>query len=240
MKEIDFLPEWYKEGKRRRVHMRRQYIALTVIFLTMLTYNMTAEHRIGAAVSRLEDQRRGAEDVTFEFNRISRELGEYQAKTNAIKQIDSRINLGAVLAEISHVMGDRVILSRLEFISEAFPQADKKEQKANASAVRTAGKPNGGNKPAPLGDVRFRIVLAGVAIDASDVGALVCRLDESPYFQRVYPSFSRNTTINVSSEKTGELPGWEPGQASPRAKEALQVSQFEITCYLANYEETGV
>jgi hypothetical protein len=46
MKEIDFLPEWYKEGRRRRLHMRRQYAVLMVFFLAMVTYNTIATHKI--------------------------------------------------------------------------------------------------------------------------------------------------------------------------------------------------
>jgi hypothetical protein len=242
VKEIDFLPEWYKEGKRRRTYMRRQYVALTVIFLTMLTYNLTAEHRIAkasAAVSRLEDQRIRAEHVMLEFNRISKELGEHQTEANALKRIDSRVNLGAVLAEISHVIGDRVILSRVEFVSEALSEEDKKAQSKGGSTVRTVGKSSSTAKQIPLGNVRFRIVLAGVAIDPADVGELVCRLDDSPYFRRVYPSYSRNGKVSVSMKEGKEPEGRETGQISTDARETLQISEFEITCYLANYEEIG-
>ena len=240
MKEIDFLPEWYKEGKRRRVHIRRQYIALTTVFLTMLTYNLTSEHRIGkanAALSQLQGRRIQANDVMREFNRVSRELGGHQAKANTIRRIDSRINLGAALAEISHVMGDRVILTRVEFISEAFPPDDKKGQKGSGSAVRSAQKSGQTGEAASLGDVRFRIALAGVALDSGDVGDLVCRLDESPYFRQVYPSFSRNSRISVPTNVTEGPQGQDTGQARTDVKETFPISEFEIGCYLANYEE---
>ncbi len=242
MKEIDFLPEWYKEGKRRRVHIRRQYIALTTVFLTMLTYNLTSEHRIAkanVALSQLQGQRIQADDVMREFNRISRELGGYQAKADAIRQIDSRINLGAALAEMSHVIGDRVILSGAEFVSEAFLQEGKKTQKGSGSAVRSAEKSGNMAEAAPQGDVRFRIVLTGVALDPGDVGDLVCRLDESLYFRHVTPSFSRNGKISVPTSVTEGPEEYGTGQVSTKVEETFQVSRFEIVCYLANYEEIG-
>ena len=33
VKELDFLPEWYKDDKRRQLHVRRQYVALVAVFL---------------------------------------------------------------------------------------------------------------------------------------------------------------------------------------------------------------
>ncbi len=240
MKEIDFLPEWYKEGKRRRVHMRRQYIALAVVFLTMLTYNLTAEHRIARAsarIAQLEDRRVQAEEVMREFNRINRALGAHKAKADAIRQIDSRISLGAVLAEISHIVDDRVILSRTEFIAEPAAQVAKKQANNSGSAVRAASKQGPRSQDVPLGDVRFRIVLAGVAVEQGDVGTLVCRLDESPYFKRVVPSFSRPGTIYLPPKSDGEPAVTSTDPRTPKMKEAFQVSEFQITCYLANFEE---
>ena len=64
MREIDFLPEWYKEGKRQRLHMRRQYVVLAVAFIAMISYNLTSTHRItraGAELARLEGKRVEAE-----------------------------------------------------------------------------------------------------------------------------------------------------------------------------------
>lgn len=231
MREIDFLPEWYKESKRRRLHLRRQYVALTVIFLAMLTYNLTSEYRVakaGAEIMQFEDQRVEAEEVMRQFNQISRALGEHKAKAEVIEQIDSRIDLGAVLAEISHLINDRVVLSRVDFISEPIARTDKK-QSGGGSTVRAVSRSDNAAGQALLGDVRFRIVLAGVAVESGDTTALFSRLEESPYFTRVSMSFSRPGTINVSPGPTGQTPA--------RARETLGVTAFEMTCYLANYEE---
>jgi hypothetical protein len=76
-----------------------------------------------------------------------------------------------------------------------------------------------------LGDVRFRILLAGVAASPENVGELVCRLEASSFFRNVYSSGFRNRSIEVPVARAADV------------KETLQVSEFEITCYLANYEE---
>ena len=85
--------------------------------------------------------------------------------------------------------------------------------------------------------MRFRVVIGGVAADASDVAALICMLEDSPYFCKVVPSFSRTIVINVAgnpsfnSESTNETV-----QKNEKNKQ-IKVSEFEISTYLANYCE---
>lgn len=239
MKDIDFLPEWYQEGKRRRVHIRRQYVALSVVFLTMLSYNLTSEHRISRAsakIARLEDRRIEAQEVMAEFNQISRALGQQRAKADIIRRIDSRINVGAVLAEISHMTGEQVILNRVEFLSEPVAQAAPQSSDNSGSTIRAVARSNKSAQEVPLGDVRFRIVLAGAATDPADAAALVRKLDESAYFTRVSPSFSQPGKLSIAP-KGPEVPV--QGGVVPLAagKDTFQVTEFEIMCYLANYEE---
>ncbi len=233
MKEIDFLPEWYLEGKRRRVHMRRQYVALTIVFLGMMAYNLTSAHRISRAtaeVAKLESRRVQAEKATERYGAITRELSQYQAKADLLDKVDSRIDPAALVAEISHLIGGNIVLNRVEFLSEPV-QGNEAASKSTSTAVRAVNPPATAAGAAKLGDVKFRIILAGIAAGSDDVGALVCRLEESSYFRQAHFSFSRNNTIRVAPAAGAD------GGSPDGAKQALQVSEFEITCYLANFEE---
>ncbi len=239
MKDIDFLPEWYKEGHRHRVHMRHQYAALVCVVLAMICYNVTATHRINqasAAIDGMDDQRRMAEQVTYEFDATNRLFRERQAKVDLVAQMDSKIDVGAVLAELSHIITGRVVLSRLEFISEVIAVAKDKAQGGKTPAVRPV---SGGaaTKSVALGDVRFRIVIGGVAESPADVGALACLLEESPYFKQVYPSVSRSGKIEMTVASPSTSGGSSVNPAAGQGREVLHGSEFEITCYLANYEE---
>ena len=80
----------------------------------------------------------------------------------------------------------------------------------------------------PLGHVRFKVVISGVAADASDVAALICRLEDSPYFFQVVLSFSRSAELKVESI----LPA---SGGTPKAGADITVSEFEIHCDLGNY-----
>jgi len=208
MKEIDFLPEWYKESRRRQVHMRRQYAALALIFLGMMTYNLTATHKTAQAtaeLARFEEQRVRAENMLNEFNVTAKALSDVQTKADLINRIDSKIDVeGSALGGLG---------------------------------VRTADQGASAAKGVSLGDVRFKIILAGVAATPADVAALVCRLDDSAYFREVYPSYSRTTAVSVPARNTRVQTAAPGGNPAAQKTETIETSEFEITCYLANYEE---
>ena len=95
--------------------MRRQYAILAGIVCAMISYNLIATHRIDAVagtIDSLDNQRRVAEQVIHEYDTLNRQLNVRQAKVDLIGQVDSRFNLGAVLAELSHTISGRVALSR--------------------------------------------------------------------------------------------------------------------------------
>ena len=224
MKEIDLLPEWYKSGRRRKVGYRTQYIALGGVFVLMLMWNFVATHSISKATAQIAYvQSKQAEPISAaqEFGKLRGELAQLQKKTSIMEELGSKINVAGVLAELSFLIDEKVVLSQVDFKAEKF--ADNPDSKANSvTAVRAAGSNFARNESSLPGQVRFKVVISGVASDAGDVAELICKLEESPYFCLVYPSFSRNAEIKAPAKSTTEN---------------LQVSEFEISCYLANYSE---
>jgi hypothetical protein len=93
----------------------------------------------------------------------------------------------------------------------------------------------------PLGDVRFKVVIGGVAADASDVAALICSLEDSPYFYQVVPSFSRTAVItqtgNSSFHSKINNENSKGIVQQNKGNNQIQISEFEISSYLANYCE---
>jgi len=228
MKEIDFLPEWYKSGRRRQISYRTQYVALAGIFIVAVVWNSITVYSISkakAGLTQMAPKQAQAQRVTREFAKIKNEMAQLQKKANILGEIDSRINIASVLAEMSFLIDERIVLSKVEFKAEKFEgKQGGRTSGYSGSAVRVAGN-FAGRKTVPLGDVRFKVVINGVASDASDVAGLICKLEESPYFCLVYPSFSRNGKIKVRKGPGGQ---------------DLDVTEFEIGCYLANYSELTV
>jgi hypothetical protein len=83
------------------------------------------------------------------------------------------------------------------------------------------------------GDFRFKVVITGMAVDAGCVADLICRLEDSPYFCLVYPSFSKSGQVSGHKDKPAI------GKGGKQPMENYQVSEFEINCYLANYRQLG-
>jgi hypothetical protein len=223
VKEIDFLPEWYKSGRKREVGYRTQIIGLGGVLVIMIVWNVVTAHSISkdrAIVKRNIAMQAEAKTVSLEFAKIKSETAGWRKKLKSMEEMDSKIDVPAVLAEMSYLIDDNIVLSQVEFDAERFDDEQQaKASRQTANVIRVAGGSLLGRGKPPLGDVRFKVLIKGVAADASNIAELICRLEGSPYFCLVYPSFSRNRKMKVGPEKN------------------LPVSEFEISCYLANYQE---
>jgi len=245
MKEIDFLPEWYKSGKRRQVSYRTQYIAIGGVFVVMMVWSFIAQRSISnaqAQISEMAKKQAQAQTVSTKYAQLEDEIRILRKNAESIEKIDSKIDVASVLAEISFLLDERIVLQRLEFVAEKFANEQENTQSPNAGKVVRVVQNNSGNKKElPLGNVRFKVVMAGVAADTNDVAALMCKLEDSPYFCQAKLSYSRGdgeigienaagTNIVKRTEEKREF------VREAGTKDKIQVNEFEINCYLANYQ----
>ena len=232
MKDIDFLPEWYKSGIRREVSYRTQYIALGGVFLVMTVWSLTTTHSISKARAKFADMsvtHTQAERASAELVAVEDKLRSLQKKFKSTEEIDSRIDVASVLAEISYLTEETIVFNKVEFVAEKFP--DKQQGKTSAGAVVRADRVQTGEKQQlPLGQVQFKVVIGGVAANANNVAVLICKLEDSPYFCQVVLSFLRSA--EVEAESTPPING-----STPDAGASIPVSEFGIHCYLANYRK---
>ena len=223
MKEIDFLPEWYKSGRQRQIGYRAQVLGMGGVLLIMIVWNFIATHSIskaGAEVQQRKAIQAEAEAVSREFTGIISEVAGLKKQVKFMKKMDSKIDVASVLAEMSYLIDDNIVLGKVEFDAEKFVDARRPKASGRTNtAARAAGRNLAGKGELSIGDVRYKVVISGVATNAGDIAELLCKLEESPYFCQVYPSFSRNRKMKVGTGKN------------------FQVSEFEISCYLANYRE---
>lgn len=228
MKEIDLLPEWYKSNKRRQFSYRTQYVVLGGMLMIMLVWNLVTESSISQVMAELvqaETAKAKVEDALQEYANIESQLALLRKRSDILEKTDSRINIPSVLGEMSYLIDNRIILNKVQFTSERFEKKQKTEPEgaaASAAVIRVSGSGFGKEETKLLGDVRFRIVISGIAPDAGDVALLILRLEESPYFAQVIPSYSRPQ---------------KPKSREDGPKKDYRMSEFEISCYLANYRE---
>ena len=109
MKEIDFLPEWYKSGQRRQVSYRAQYIALGGVLVVMVVWNFIATHSISkvrAQFAQMSTKQAEAEGLSVKLAELKSELRGLQEKAESIEDIDSKIDVAGVLAEMSFLIDE--------------------------------------------------------------------------------------------------------------------------------------
>ena len=245
MKEIDFLPEWYKSGKRRQISYRKQYIVLGSVLMLMVMWNFITTRSISKAQAQfvnMETRQAEAENLSIQLEQLKSKLEVVQGKAKIIEKIDSRIDVANVLAEMSFLIDEAIVLSKVEFVAEKFQEKQQGQQSAGSgTVVRAVRATLNDMQKVPLGDVRFKVVINGVAVDASDVAAMICKLEDSPYFCQVVLSYSKNTEItakdnlSIRSNAKSESSTWNALKYEGNKK--IQVSEFEISSYLANYIE---
>ena len=248
MKEIDFLPEWYKSGRRRQVSYRTQYIAIGGVFVVMVVWSFITTHSISQAkaqYAQMATNQAQAENVSAKLAELENGMSLLRKNAESIEEIDSRIDVAGVLAEMSYLIDEKIVLRKAEFIAEKFLEED--DVKSPPVAVVRAVQTSLSNKnKLPLGNVRFRVVIAGVAADASDVATLMCKLEDSPYFCQVVLAFSRGDAeigiekASSSFAETDVAGGTVKNKDRVResgVQSKIHVNEFEINCYLANYCE---
>lgn len=217
MKEIDFIPEWYKNKKRQQMGYRAQYVVVGVIILSIAVWNFITQSAVSKAKATLavsQCNNTAIAGVTEEFSKIKSQIAELQKKKNILKEINSKITVSNVLAEIGFVTTENIVLNEISLKAEKVSQEN-----------RGSGDVSGDNKNMFLGDVKFKISVNGVALNPGDVANLICDLENSPYFCGVIPAYSRNRFV---------MPESALGQKHS------YVTEFSLDCYIENYKETIV
>jgi hypothetical protein len=210
-----------------------QYIVLACMFGVMMMWNFVSLNSVSnatATLAQMASKRSQVQIASKEFTKVKNELADLNKKVNILGEIDSKIDVANLLAEMSFLIDENIVLSKVEFISERFKQPNTNV----GAAVRVAGTESDRLRGPHLGDVLFKVLISGIAADASDVAALVRKLEESPYFCKVYPSISRNKTVQVTGNTVRG--GQDRTKRAPNS-DSYRVSEFEISCYLANYRQ---
>jgi hypothetical protein len=208
MKEIDFLPDWYKHGRVQQKKYREFYIALGLIAFVMTVWSLFANGRVAAAMAKntaLQNSKLVQMRAKSEYDATQKQLSLLLSEQQMLDSVNSHIVVSNVISEMSHLLSGRVVLKKLEIKKELFGEQNTKGgiQVVSAGIDRTKSFDS---------ETRFKIILSGLAADAAEVAEMLNRIEQSDYFFQVIPGFSRN--VNVGQR---------------------QVCEFEMTCYLSNY-----
>lgn len=213
MKELDFLPQWYRADRQRKQCRYRHYVLFALVVALVAGWSFI----IGRSVSSLQAETRQVESILHEGQKTIQQALEMEMEIEHLSQqadilaaLTPRTAISAVLGELSQRVSENIIFSRVLWVQE--PLADK--QTSASSAVRIgAAKPDESVSLLPDGPQGTRVTLTGIAAGGAEVAQLIDRLETSGYFKNVSPGFSR-------AKKIGDK----------------EVAEFEITCRVADYE----
>ena len=125
MKEIDFLPQWYKKSKRRQSSYRRQYVEVAFLLVAMILWSFVGGRFLTHAQARLktaEDYLTVTKPFNAEFDRFQAELKTLQKDYAILEKLDTKVNVSNIIAEIAFLIDDNIILESICIQSENFEQ----------------------------------------------------------------------------------------------------------------------
>lgn len=212
MKEIDFIPEWYRSGRRRKMNYRRQYVILGCLFGAMAVGSLA----LGLSVSKGQEyvERTEAAQETYEtiqnrFLKTQAQFLDLTQKQRLLNTLDPQLQYGAVIAEITHLVPSNIMLKHLTIQAE---QAEGQGQTKTKVILGSAQKEEAA--VLPEAGQRFKLIMSGLSMDTSQVTRLIGNLKNSPYFHQINPGYMRNKSVK-----------------------GHDYIEFEVSCYLANTRE---
>lgn len=211
--ELDFIPSWYHENRRRRNWYLRRYLAIVVITGLWIVSNLLSGSVISKAYADLEGLRgtyeKGLQKI-IQARRLQEQLSVLNRQNRLVEQLRPRTAVWPVLAELSRCMGERVVLTELSLVQTPLESVSAPAPRTSGAQVKVgAGKKGEWRSDA---DTVLRIRLIGFATDGAEVASLISRLEASEYFGQVVPVYSKNE-IRFGTNTAG----------------------FEIQCVLADF-----
>lgn len=209
MKEINFLPDWYIQNLAGRRQRREYFIVIILIIVDLIAWNLFVNEKAAFAkagndyyTKAYQTQSKGA----IKYDLAQAAHAQLKSKAAILDSLDSKVNISTILAELTYLTGDKIILNSLEIKAEPVEEKSSKMD----DQIRVAAENL--QKTINLKGKQFKVILLGIAAGPADVAQFINNLEQSNYFRQIKPGFSRNSEIN-----------------------GRQVSEFEISCCLANY-----
>ncbi|MEN8126308.1 MAG: PilN domain-containing protein [Planctomycetota bacterium] len=215
MKEIDFIPEWYKADRIRKRRYTRQCTLIAVLFAMMMTWSFVMGHHVkyvnaeveGIQSTLLKGQARVQQTLS-----LQNEIAVMKQKTTLLDKIVSRTEVTSILGELSYLIQENIILSNLSLTNEPIEDFER-ESRVSGVLVQVGGSKKEQNPVIPNAPSRLKVTMTGIAASPADAAALIARLEQAEYFQEVSLVYSK-----------------------PEKIKDKDVTEFEIRCFVADYQ----
>ncbi|MBL7214460.1 MAG: PilN domain-containing protein [Phycisphaerae bacterium] len=216
MKEIDFIPEWHKANQNRKKRYHRQYLLLASLLVTMMVWSFVVGQYVKQVRAEVEDIQSVFEKGKLKVNQgmlLESEIASLQHQLQILEATTPRTNISAIIAELSWLIRDNIVLSKLSLKDETIELSE--EQDLMPAGIVRIGSSSRGNEASEVSLIptRTRVILTGIAAKGSDAATLISRLEESEYFEQVSPVYTKAKKVKD-----------------------YDVTEFEIRMFVADYK----
>ncbi|MCK4659098.1 MAG: PilN domain-containing protein [Phycisphaerae bacterium] len=211
MKEIDFIPDWYIAQCRRKHSRITQVTFLAILAMTMVLVSAGRHVQVVSARENLAELQAGlasreeAVEVLTVLDELETRLDELHAKQLLLIDVAGGAPLHAVLAELSHLMPDAMVLKEVRV-----KQKPRLTQPASGeeNAVEDSGQTS-----RSCDDWDGKVEIAGWAGSGKAVGNLMTNMTRSPLFHEVALRYSKPVVVDSHEawefKVTSRLPQFE-------------------------------
>ena len=211
MREIDFIPDWYKKTRKKNTNYYRQYLIVGGLTAILVVWSFVNGLNVAKAKAEVEDIKlcsQTGENITTVYSELKKKYEVLNGNLELVGKVENKLCFSDVIAEISHLASENILVKEMHINSELFSEEKKTGRASKASALEND------DAVFPPGPVKFKVTLKGLASDSLAVADLIKKLEQSSYFKNIIPGFSRNKEVNN-----------------------IELSEFEVCFYINNYIE---
>ena len=177
----------------------------------MVVWNFAATYSLSAVQARQDIVQRSVDSnaaIASRYTEFESEINKLDDNKTLLNELDSGIEVSKVMAELSWVVSDKILIKDISISTEKVEIA-KSKTSSSVSFKRSSSKKD---QAIPQNDYKFKVHIVGLAENAENVAGLISSLENSQYFTNVIPGLMQNE------------------------KDSSNTS-FQIDCYIANYVE---
>lgn len=215
MREIDFIPDWYAMDRIRKRRNVRHGSLIVTLFAVMMVWSFIVGKHVRHVSAEAEDLRIAFEKSKESIDRVqvlNEEIALLNQKSSLLDSITPRTKVTSIIGEISHLIQDSVILSKLSFRYDPIESPIRDHRSTPMAVVQVKGNTKNQDKAVSTTPSRLKVVFSGVASQQAAAASLIARLEDSPYFDQVALVYSK-----------------------PKEIQTQDVTEFEISCIVADY-----
>lgn len=205
MREVDFIPSWYRASRQRKrdLVIRAVFLGVLAVEMVLISVGFYAQRAaVRKNLAELEASFEGQAEVITDISQLVLRLEELRNKRQLLSDVGGGAPVHGVLAELSRLMPDATALTRVGLTQS---------RRIGEAGRREAG--DAGKVVAQPDDDEATLEITGWAASDIHVGSLMSNLARSPLFGDVRLRYSRPVAVNDREVRafqlTCELPQFE-------------------------------